>query len=325
MSQPDSPLWVRTLAVLLALVASWWLIHTEAIHGLLGNSVAALSLGMVAVFVLRGTHQPLRLWPARPARPEFSVLWSTVPLALGAGLIIVSGASGAVSQAVRSVLVTNRGTVLVVIVGAIAWGLGVGLVRQQRYGRWYAVALASAITPLVFGWIFRGVPAPPSSEALPTLGLLGWCFWSATETSRVLVTEELTFRRMLMGHSERAGVAVVLGAAGVSAIWLLLIGQGVTLTAMQVVHALLVASVAGSLYSLSGSLLVAALYHGVYVAALMSFVSQPVDNLGLAPRAPLAAVIATGVMAAVLLGLVVRERGLLGQMVHVGAQDAAGN
>jgi hypothetical protein len=325
LSQPDVPLWVRGLAAVLALVASWWLVHTDAIRGLLGNSVAALSLGIVAVFVIRGTHQPLGLWPGRPLRSGFSMVWAMAAAGSAAGLIALAGSNAAVTETVRRLLSENLGIVLLVMVGAVGWALGLGLVRQRRYARWYGLAVISGLTPVVVSRLLGWSALPSGSVAVPSPGLYAFLFWVVADTSRMLVTEELAFRRMLIGRPDRAGMIVVLGAAVVSAIWLPLVGPDASPIAWQLVHGLAVASVAGGLYVLSGSLLVAALYHGVYLALLTSFVVPAGATPALAIQAPVGTVLVTMAVAVLLVGFGARERGWIGQLVERRARDAAGD
>ena len=82
-----------------------------------------------------------------------------------------------------------------------------------------------------------------------------------------LVTQELAFRRLLVGQAGDAGLAVVGGSAVAFAAWHLVIPTGGSM--VQVGAGALINGVAlGSLYALSRSLLVCAWYHGVQLAGL---------------------------------------------------------
>ncbi len=322
MSPPDPPVWVRGVAAVLALVASWWLIHTDAIRGLLGDSVAALSLGVVAVFVIRGTHQPLGLWPNRHRRDGFSMAWAMAAAGSAAALIALAGTSANVTETVRLLLVENPGTMLLVIAGTVALALGVGLVRQRRYARWYGLAAISGLTPVLLSAMLGWAPLSSVTAQVRTPGLLGFFFWIVADTSRVFVTEELAFRRMLIGNPDRAATIGVLAGAAASAAWLAIIGPEASSTALQLVHGFSVASVAGGLYVLSRSLLVATLYHGVYAALLTCFVF-PVGSIpGSAGEPPVGTVVFTAAVAVLLVAFVARERGLIGSFRARTVHDA---
>lgn len=317
LSPRSSPLWIRLAAAGLALFASWWMWHTAMVRNLGGSAVAALSLGVVAVFVLRGTHQPLGLWPGRFARKRF---WLPVAVAMPivfAALIALGGASDAVSDVARAVVTENRGAVVLVIAGGIAWAFGVGLVRQRPYATWYGTALLCAAVPVMAGWLTGWDPVPGQTEGGVTVGIAGLVFWGAAETARVLVSEELAFRRMLIGAPERGGVLLIVGAAVVAAAWVPVVFGDAPLLSPVVFHGFLVAIVSGGLYVLSRSLMVAALYHGIYLAALVSFTIGMVDGrLLYAPAAPTASIIATAVIAASVSAVVGRRCGWIGQLVE---------
>ena len=272
MSQPELPIWARGAASLLFVVTSWWLLHTEAIRGVVGDAVAPLSLGIVAVFILRGMHQRLGVWPWRYPRRWFSVSWGLAVPAAFAVLVVAAGATPAVAELARSLLTTDTGLIVLVVLGAVAWSLSVGLVRQTPFAPWYGIAVGAALVPALVGLGFGGAapPAPADGAASgpASLGVPGLAFWSVVHGARVLVGEELAFRRLLVGHPERAGPAVVIGAAMVAGLWASVTHGGLGLDDPRTLNALSIGLVSGFLYVLSGSLLVTSLYHGVYLGAL---------------------------------------------------------
>lgn len=325
MSPPNPPLWVRVLSGVFAVGASWWLVRTDAVRTVFGPSVGALGLGVVAVFALRGTHQPLGLWPTRPWRQSFSLKWAVLPAAVGGLLIVLAGASAGVSGSVRVLLTVNRGAILAIAAGIVAAGLSFGLVRQRNYARWFALAVACAVVPALAVVLFGGDSAPATPIPSARLGVLGVLFWSVANVSQVLVTQELTFRRLLIGRPESAGVVLVLGAAVLSAVWPPMLAETVSLIDLRVIHLVLVAVVTGCLYIMSQSLLVAALYHGTYIAAMGGATQTVAPIAGEIPDAPIGAVLATGALAIALAATVVRRRGWLGDIIPQPTPDASGD
>jgi len=261
LSQRDLPLWARGVAAGLLLFSSWWLFNTEGIRSFVGDSVGAVSLGVIAASTLRGMHLPLALWPDGPWRKQFSVPAVLATATLVAALILIARASGwddAVTQ-------IDIGSAITVVVGAVGLGFAVGFVRQRRYLAWYGIAVGLAMLPTACGLLFgsrslAGVaPVVPSLMALTAIGI----------TSK-LVTEEIAFRRLVIGIAPGAGLLAVLASAAAAMAWYALLSRsgigGPAITLVGTLGALC----AGCIYVLSKSLVVSALFNAVYTAAHLS-------------------------------------------------------
>lgn len=333
MSPRDLPLWARGAAAALLLFASWWLVGTAAIRDAVGNSVGLLSLGIVAAFILRGMHLPLDLWPPGPWRREFLTA-IVVGVAALFGVSLALPRPGGVAELV---VLLDRGVVVMVTAGAVAWGFGWAFVRQRAYLGWYVVGAVAAVVPFVVG-----VLALRMSERVLPFEVVPWdvvarvvVFAAAAGAAATLVTEELAFRRLLIGEPGRAGLVLVVVASAVAAVWHLVMrtalnpGDGGVWLGVAVG-----AFIVGAVYVLSQSLLVSALcnaftFAGMYALTLIDPVmpgtSGAGDGLtGGMSGIVLAAVVAEAAVAAVLLGLVAKRNGVLGGLVAARRGDAAG-
>jgi hypothetical protein len=272
--QRDLPLWARGAAAVLFLFASWWMLETETLRGLVGDAVAPLSVGVVAAFILRGMHLPISIWPNGPWRSRFSA-GTVVAVALVFGLLIVVG-----RPALSSGLVAwlEPGVALVVVVGVAAWGFTWAFVQQRKYLPWFGAAVGAGLVPwglALVGLILRGgsdavclvstggLPDAPVCQGT-ALGTLA--FLTALGAAAALVTTELAFRRLLIGHPDRAGLMLIAGAAAVATLWWMLVGAGSQMFVAPWWLAGLSAMGAGCLYVLSGSLLVSGLYYALVLA-----------------------------------------------------------
>lgn len=307
MSPHDLPLWARGLAVILLLVGAWWLSHNETAVRVVGESVGLLSLGVLAGFILRGMHLPLGLWADGPWREEFSLPAALTTGGIFGGFLIVARLGGAAAP----VATLDSAIQLAAVGGVAGWGLAVAFVRQQPFLRWYGVAIAAALAPLVTGVVTGSVRAPATDGALAFAALL------SVFAASSLVTVELGFRRLLIGRAARPGLAVVAAAAGAWVLWVEMAGTG---PHHGLVELALVGLVAGSLYALSGSLLVSALYSGMVSATHAVLLPPPV-----ADAATPEILAAHGVFVLVLGGVVWKRQGVLGNLRAEGAADAAGD
>ncbi|NIM51674.1 MAG: hypothetical protein GTO22_20910 [Gemmatimonadales bacterium] len=323
MSQHDLPLWARGLAAVLLLISSWWLLHTETLRSVVGDSIALLSLGVIAVFILRGMHLPLGIWPVGPWRKEFSVS-VVVAVALVFAVFIVL-ASPSESADLRGRL--DVGTFLLVMAGVVAWGFSWAFVKQREYLPWYGIAAAAALLPCavaLMGLQFRAggstelcvlsTQQGPAGMLCDTTVLRSFVLLVPLGVAAGLVTVELTFRRMLLGLPDRTGLLLILCGAVVSAAWVGLVAADIPGVGYSWWLAGLGAVGAGCLYALSGSLLVSALYSALvfsfsdavlYGSATMEEAANPPASLGI--EFALAHLAVAGMLAA----LVFKRKGLL--------------
>ena len=225
MSQRDLPLWARGVAALLLLVASWWLVHADAVRDVAGETIAVLCLGLIAASILRGMHLPLGLWPAGPWRSRFSnTAVVGVALVFGAGVVLSSPSETLGAQLDPAMFIT-------VVGGVIAWGVAWAMVRQRPYLWWYGTAVGVALVPFLVavldGALAAGPPiclvvAAPVDQGTPceAPALRTLVFLVAVVSPAALVTLEMAFRRLLIGQPDQAGLVLVLAAAAVHGGWL---------------------------------------------------------------------------------------------------------
>jgi hypothetical protein len=287
LSQHDLPLWARGLAAALLIVASWWLVETETLRAVVGDSIALLSLGIVAVSILQGMHLPLGLWPEGPWRRRYSKsVVVAVAVAFGLCFVVFDPASAALHDSI------DAGVFILVVLGVVGWGFSWAFVEQRSYAPWYAIGIAVALLPLIGGLV---------GLALRTDGPARLCVWAVSEgadgracdapvwrtfgfmtaicAASSLVTLELTFRRMLIGTPARAGLALVVAAAVPYGLWSLLVTPNMPGLDAPVWLGIVGAVTAGSLYALSGSLLVSALYSGAVFAGYEALVRAAPEGM----------------------------------------------
>lgn len=314
MSQHDVPLWLRIPAAILCLVAAWWLKNTDAIAGAVGISVAPLGLAVVAVAVLKGLNLPLGLWPSGPTRGSFSVS-VVVLVAVAFGLSFVAFDPFPSSEWAPF----DRSLYVVTTLGVVVWGYAWAFVRQRRYLTWMGVAVAVALLPWVLGvlGLFGGgnvrecaLPDELSGQGCRMLVTRAMAFYAVSGAAAALVTTELAFRRLVIGHPRGGGVVLVLIAAVVGIGWSLLMGEGEVLFSGPTWWYVAIGGVAaGSLYVLSESLPVSALYTGVFFGGLRAI---GWSGVGVPMLFTPTFALSHGAVALILLVLVWRRNGLLG-------------
>lgn len=304
MSPRDPPLWARGVAAGLLLFASWWLLDTDSMRDTIGDSVGALCLGVIAASILQGMRLPLGIWPEGPWRKRFAI-----PAVVGTALVVaalllvsrVAPIDALVSQ-------VELGTGISVVVGAVALGFVVAFVRQRRYLAWYGIAVLLGITPfaseLLLGTTRVGINVLPSLAFLTAIG-----------TTSKLVTEELAFRRLLIGVAAGAGLLSVLVSSIAGLGWFFLLSRLGVGNGELVIMGTLGAVSAGCVFVLSKSLVASALFSAVFFAGHMSltFASTTVGTPAEALRTP-ATWIAAFIVSAVLAGVVVRRNGFFGNL-----------
>jgi len=303
------------MAAVLLLFGSWWLFNTDAVHSVVGDSVGALCLGVVAASILQGMRIPLGLWPDSPWRKRFSV----VAVLVTAGILAVSISLFGRSLHAGAEAWLDPGRMVAAVVGSVGLGFGFGFVRQRRLLVWYGIAVGLALVPTALELLFGARAA----LNLNTLGLLA--FFTAVEFPAKLVTEDIAFRRLLIGTASGAGLVSVLGSATIALIWYLVLKlSGVSGISIIWLGAFGAVS-AGSIYVLSKSLMVSALFGAVQAAGYLALNVAPnpetvaTDSSG----AGVITLITTLLVSAGLSTQVFRSNGLLGNLKGISEKDAA--
>jgi hypothetical protein len=335
LSQRDLPLWARGAAAGLVLFAAWWLLSTAALRNAVGESLGALCLGVISLSILRGMHLPLSIWPDGPWRARFSTVAVIVVATVFAGLMIISGRNPPPALEVR----LDPGMFALVVAGAIFWGFSFGFVRQRTFAPWYMLAILVGLLPLVVSlifdsgewgnvcvWSIREIDQSGTTEGCQAALLPALLFLVPIGAAAKLVTEELTFRRVLMGQPSTAGLAHVVGSSAVAVLWFaLLMWTGVSVSD-SVILGTFGAISAGCLYSLSGSLLVSGLYSATISAGHWSLRLSQVDGTpGTAATVPTSLWVSGSLTAIVLAALLVKRNGLLGRIGDRRKRNAPGH
>lgn len=334
MSQHDLPLWARGLALVLLLFAAWWLLATDVLRDTIGDSVGLVGLGVISLSILRGMHLRLGVWPEGPWRNRFVPLSVAVPALAFAALIVLIG-RGAPALADQ----VDVGVAALAVAGAVFWGYSVAFVKQRAFMKWFAAAVGLAVAPLAAqlissmrdgGLCLFSTAAESAHAAVPTCQtavVTSLAFLFAVGAPAGLVTEELAFRRILIGDTGKAGLVSVLAAAvGVVAWYALMVWTDVG-TGSMVVWGGLGAVIAGCLYVLSRSLLVSACFNATFMGGFwaieMSRSDVPMSNsqMAVAPEAAITAAIGGLALAY----LVYQQNGLVGDVVSTESEHALGD
>ena len=326
MSQRDLPLWARGVAAGLLVFASWWLLSTDALRNTLGDSIGILCLGVISVFILRGMHLPLSIWPFGPWRKSFQVVAVIAVAVVVAGLVLLSG----MNQPPVLAGSIDPGMAVLVVTGALFWGFAYGFVKQRSFLPWYLIAVIIAILPYLVNVLLSiggegsgvtlciwtrqsaAVEAKTTCQAamLPTL-----MFLVAVGATSTLVTEELAFRRLLIGQPQKAGLLAVLGAAVVAAGWYAVLGLMDVGFPAPLVLGSVGALNAGCIYVLSQSLLVSALYGGAFMASYWALTLSSLDpGAQLGPQVPFSVWLTALAIGIGLAAIVAKQNGLLGDL-----------
>jgi hypothetical protein len=308
---------------LLVLAAGWFAGRSEKLISALGYSVVEVSAGVVAISILLGMRLPLDLWPRAPKRERVSLL-AAVAVAVGmGGLIVVSrplGVSGILLE-------TDRMAVLAIVAGATAWALAWGVTNQAAFLRWYGIAVLVAAVPILFAVALDTVRYGELPDVRVGLFLQVACFFLVAGAAGSLVTQELAFRRLLIGQSGDAGLIVVVVGAVLFGLWRAMIPETMGGFSQTLLTMSLGGLVMGSLYLLSRSLLVPALYQGVYsglVRGLQLSTVEPGSSEVYTDKIWLPMIVATAVAAVVLGYNVLQRAGFLGTLKQHRETDAAG-
>ena len=329
MSRNDPPIWVRAVAAVLLLCASWWLLKTDVLLDVVGESIAAIALAIVAFPVLRGMHLPFAIWPEGPWRPRFG-MGGLIGIAAGIGILLLVARLGMTDSLAASV---DGGMFALIALGTVFWGFGIAMVRQRTFLRWYGMAALLALTPLLVGVVATrlgiggGTPDQiciwnagqgASDSEFPGCGagiMPAFLFILAVSLPALLVAEELAFRRLLIGTARQTGLAWVLGAAVVAAAWYWLLARSGLIDGSMALLGGVGAIAAGSIYVLSGSLMVSTVFSACLLASAGSIrfavvPSGPDPNQ--MPQLPVSLWISSVLIAAALAFVVVRRHGFIG-------------
>ena len=298
-SSPDLSRRARLALAALLLVSAWGLPRVAFLSPF-GGTLVPLAAGVLALVFIAAGGLPLGLWPDTALRSVPEVSRGVAIGCLIASALVVDG-NAARAAALGSV---DPAALVALLAGAGAWAASAARARQRPLARWYLAAAAAALGPMLLVML----ALRPQVSSGPFLSAT--IFFLAADGAVLLATEELAFRRALLGSpktvrlSELALVAIVFGgwhalqpAYGAAPGWTLLgtaVGGFVT----------------GCLYALSGSLSVAAIYHALHNAPLKALGGVPVaaGQSGLAGVLGLAG---TGALA-VGLGWMVWRRGVAG-------------
>ncbi len=288
--------------------------------------------------MIRGMQLPLAIWPDGPWRTRFS---TPIVIGMAVGFALVIGlASFWSSHALASNLDLGLGAA--VVVGTVVWGFAAGLIQQRPYLRWYGLAIILGVLPHGVGLVFGGndlqvglvavAAAAPvvTQEPAVVTGSGGvvptFLYLVAIGATSKLVTEELAFRRLIIGRPGDAGLVLLVAAAVIAGTWQWIVSQAGVQVVGSVAQFALAAACAGGVYILAGSLLVSVVFSSAYWAALgASSASRPADieMMPLSTTASWPVTAATLTIGIVLSVLVVRRNGILGGVLKKVADDAA--
>jgi hypothetical protein len=319
LSPRDLPLWARGATAALLLIAGWYVSHSEGLAGVVGYSTLDLSAGVVAAFLLLGMRLPPDVWPQHPLREPFSLPWALAAAVVMAGLILVARWSGVPALVADG----DKGLLVAVVVGGAVWAVAWGRIRQEAYLPWYGWAAAAALAPLAARIVVMLASRELPSLQWGTLLQVG-AFFLVVGSTVALVTQELAFRRVLIGQAGDAGLAVVLISAALFGAWAAVAPDLPGGALQSAVSAGLHGIVLGSLYLLSRSLLVPALYQGVSTAAARAFdiAALPVEGATPYDGRGLVGMVVTGCIAAFMAYQVGRRSGFMGLLTRRHLPDA---
>ena len=257
-SSPDVR-WRWRLALATALLAlAWGAPRLGGVLAAAGATAVSLSAGIAALAVLLLARQQLGLWSDGPRAGAPEPLRG---LAVGCVLATTLLADGNVARA-RGLWAGDWSAVAALLAGTAAWGAVIARGGQATLWRWYALAAAVALVPVTA----TIVVLRPAIAVGPFLGAM--LFFAAVDAAVLLVTEELAFRRALVGRPSAAGLGSIAFAAVVFGLWhVVQPGYGGS-PLWSFVGISLGGFITGCLYVLSDSLTVAAAYHALHNAPL---------------------------------------------------------
>ncbi|PYP17236.1 MAG: hypothetical protein DMD52_04915 [Gemmatimonadetes bacterium] len=298
-SSPDLS-WRARLALAAALViTAASLPRLAAVRQLAGGTAVPLAAGVCALVALLAARLPLGFsWgPAGSHRPAPEVARGFAVGAACAAALIWQGNDALLARLWRD----DRAASLALLAGVAAWGAAVAATRQRALWRWYGAAAAAALLPEVLLIAVLRPVVPPSAFAA------AFVFFLVADATVAFVTEELAFRRALVGSPDSAGIGALALMAVVFGLWHAVQPGYAGAPLGSLLGTALGGFVAGCVYVLSGSLTAAAVYHGLHNAPLKALGGAPIvtGRAGLASGLAFASTAAL----AIALGWMVWRRG----------------
>lgn len=249
---------------------AWSLSRADAAVAVAGGTLVPLTAGLVSIAVLLLTRRSLGLWAwdraGRAAAPE-PTRGVLVGCVIAVGLLV-----GGNVLRTRGLWQGDWSAVVALLAGAAGWGAVLARGGQRALRHWYGVAAAAALLPVA---AMVGV-LRPTMAAGPFLSALA--FFVVVDAAVLLVTEELAFRRALIGSPAEAGLGAIVFAAIVFGLWHAVQPGYDGSPVWSFVGTALGGFITGCLYVLSGSLTVAALYHALHNAPLKALGGAPVAS-----------------------------------------------
>src|SRR3989442_15041887 len=209
-SSPDLSRRARLALAAFLVVTAWSLPRLSGVQRLAGGTAVSLAAGACALVVLLAAGLPLGFsWG--PARSRRLVPDVASGFALGAACaagLIWDGNDARLAQLWRD----DRAAAVAGLAGVAAWGAAIAATRQRALWRWYAAAAVAALLPeALLIAVLR--PAAPSGFAA------AFAFFLVADTAVAFATEELAFRRALVGPPDAAGLGARVFMAVVFRLW----------------------------------------------------------------------------------------------------------
>jgi len=182
-----------------------------AVRQLAGGTAVPLAAGVCALIALLAARLPLGFsWgPAGSERAAPEVARGFAVGAACAAALIWQGNDALLARLWRD----DRAASLALLAGVAAWGGAVAATRHRALVRWYGAAAAAALLPVILLVVVLRPVVPASGFAA------AFIFFLVADTTVALVTEELAFRRALVGPPESAGLGALALMAVVFGLW----------------------------------------------------------------------------------------------------------
>ena len=264
-SSPDLPRRARLALAALLLLSAWGLPRLPG-AAILGGTLVPLAAGILGLAFLIAGRRPLGLWSGTRLRPVPAVSRGVVVGCLLAIALIVDG------NVMRAAALggVDVAAVVALVAGADAWAATAARAPQRPLGRWYLAAAAVALAPVL---VLLGILHPRLA-----LGpfFAATVFFLAADVCVLFVTEELAFRRALLGAPAALRLPELALGALLFGGWHALQPAYGAAPGWTLVGTAVGGFVMGCLYALSGSLSVAVVYHALHNAPLKALGGAPV-------------------------------------------------